>query len=87
VRTNDWKYVHYPHGDGSPDRHMAELYDLRNDPGELRNLIQVPAAASMREQLKAELARVMAASGLTPAADRMPLDEGIKKELPAQNIR
>jgi len=87
VRTNEWKYVHYPHGDGGPDRHLAELYDLRNDPGELRNLIAAPEAASMREQLQAELARAMAASGLTPANDRMPIDAGIKKELPAQNIR
>ena len=79
--------MHYPHGDGGPDRHLAELYDLRNDPGELRNLIAAPEAASMREQLQAELARAMAASGLTPANDRMPIDAGIKKELPAQNIR
>ena len=34
VRTDEWKYIHYPHGDGAPDRHMAELYDLKNDPGE-----------------------------------------------------
>ena len=32
VRTEEWKYIHYPHGDGGPDRHMAELYDLRHDP-------------------------------------------------------
>jgi len=25
VRTDQWKYVHYPHGDGDADRHMAEL--------------------------------------------------------------
>ena len=87
VRTNDWKYVHYPHGDGGPDRHKAELYDLRSDPGELRNLIDAPEASSTRDQLKAELARLMTASGLTPDKDAMPLDQGIKKELPAQNIR
>ena len=29
----------------------------------------------------------MAARGLTPQTDKMPLDEGIKKELPAQEIR
>ncbi len=29
VRTDDWKYIRYPHGDGSPDRFTAELYDLR----------------------------------------------------------
>ena len=33
VRTDDWKYIHYPHGDGGPDRHLAELYDLKRDPG------------------------------------------------------
>ncbi len=29
VRTDDWKYIRYPHGDGSPDRHLAELYNLK----------------------------------------------------------
>ena len=29
----------------------------------------------------------MAATGLTPQNDTMPIDEGIKKELPAQSIR
>jgi arylsulfatase A-like enzyme len=87
VRTEDWKYIRYPHGDGGPDRHRAELYDLRRDPGELTNLIDAPQAAATREELKRELARVMAASGLTAEADRMPLDAGIKKELPDQKIR
>jgi N-acetylglucosamine-6-sulfatase len=87
VRTDQWKYVHYPHGDGGPDRHLAELYDLRQDPGELENLIAAPGSAPMVEQLKTELARVMAESGLTPATDRMPIDEGIKTALPDQKIR
>ena len=25
VRTAEWKYIRYPHGDGKPDRHAAEL--------------------------------------------------------------
>jgi N-acetylglucosamine-6-sulfatase len=29
----------------------------------------------------------MTATGLTPETDRMPIDEGIKKELPDQKIR
>ena len=29
-----WKYIRYPHGDGSADRHLAELYDLKQDPDE-----------------------------------------------------
>jgi arylsulfatase A-like enzyme len=87
VRTAEWKYVHYPHGDGSPDRHLAELYDLRNDPGEIRNLISTREAAPKLEELKSELAKLMAATGLSPESDRMPIDAGIKKELPDQKIR
>ena len=87
VRTAEWKYVHYPHGDGSPDRHLAELYDLRNDSGELKNLINAPEAAPKLQELKSELAKAMAATGLTPEGDRMPIDGGIKKELPDQKIR
>ena len=31
--------------------------------------------------------QLMAATGLTPQTDKMPLDEGIKTELPAQGIQ
>ena len=34
IRTEEWKYISYPHGDGSPDRHLGELYDLKQDPAE-----------------------------------------------------
>jgi len=37
--------------------------------------------------LKRELAELMAATALTPENDRMPIDEGIKKELPDEKIR
>jgi arylsulfatase A-like enzyme len=87
VRTEEWKYVHYPHGDSGPDRHLAELYNLKKDPGERVNLIADAGSASMLEQLKSELTRLMAATGLTPGNDTMPLDAGIKKELPDQKIR
>ena len=87
VRTDEWAYMHYPHGDGSPDRHLAELYNVRNDPDERRNLIKDPAFAPRVAELQGELARVTAATGLTTENDRMPIDEGIKKELPDQKIR
>jgi len=32
--------------------------------------------------LQKELARLMRTTGLTPQNDKMPIDEGIKKELP-----
>ncbi len=85
VRTERWKYVHYPHGDGKPDRHKAELYDLQHDPGERHNLIDNPRYAPVVEELKAELHRLMEATGALP--DHMPIDEGVKTELPEESIR
>jgi N-acetylglucosamine-6-sulfatase len=87
IRTDEWKYIHYPHGDGSPDKHMAELYNVKNDPEERHNLINVPKFAGKIPELKSELTRLMKNSGLTPQTDRMPIDEGIKKELPDQKLR
>ncbi len=37
LRTDRWKYIRYPHGDGSPDKHIAEMYDIKTDPNELHN--------------------------------------------------
>ncbi|MEY3172530.1 MAG: hypothetical protein RLZZ436_443 [Planctomycetota bacterium] len=87
VRTETWKYSHSPHGDGSPDRHRAELYNIEFDPEERHNLIDRPKYQPVVQQLQRELERVMAEVGLTPASDRMPLDEGIRQELPDQKIR
>ena len=85
VRTDRWKYIHYPHGDGKPDRHKAELYDLANDPHELRNLIDARRSRPVRMRLQMELKRLMKAAGALP--DKMPLDEGIKKKLPDPSIQ
>jgi N-acetylglucosamine-6-sulfatase len=85
VRTDDWKYIHYPHGDGGPDRHKPELYNLKVDPEERRNLAADPACADKLKELQQELERLMEAAGGLP--DKMPLDEGVKSELPDQKIR
>ena len=87
IRTDEWKYIRYPHGDGSPDRHLDELYHIASDPLETYNLSRHPTYAAVRTQLIAELGRLMAAEGLTPDKDTMPLDQGIKTELPDQKIR
>jgi N-acetylglucosamine-6-sulfatase len=79
--------MHYPPGDGTPDKHMAELYNVEFDPEERYNLIENPKYAPVVEDLKKELDRLMRETGLTPETDKMPLDEGIKSELPDQKIR
>jgi N-acetylglucosamine-6-sulfatase len=85
VRTDEWKYIHYPHGDGSPDKHKAELYNLKDDPEGRVNLIDNPKQKAVVAELKQELARLLAETGASP--DKMPLDEGIKQGLPDQKIR
>jgi N-acetylglucosamine-6-sulfatase len=85
VRTDRFKYIHYPQGDGSADRHLAELYDLQADPDETVNLISRPEQARTVAELQRALERLMVAADGTP--DKMPLDEGIKAALPAQAIR
>ena len=87
IRTDRWKYIHYPHGDGSADKHLSELYDLQNDPGETKNLINDPKLAATITELKAELAKLMLATGLDAQTDKMPMDEGVKSELPDAKIR
>jgi len=85
VRTDDWKYVRYPHGDGGPDRHKADLFHLATDPDETMNLVDDPKYAGKVAELKAELDRLLVETDAVP--DKMPLDEGVKKELPDKSIR
>ncbi|MCX7006334.1 MAG: sulfatase-like hydrolase/transferase, partial [Kiritimatiellaeota bacterium] len=82
LRTDGWKFIRYPHGDGTPDRHLPELYNLADDPGERHNLVALPQHAATRAKLEAQLVALMTAEGLTPDKDTMPLDQGIKTELP-----
>jgi len=85
VRTDRFKYIHYPHGDDSADQQMAELYDLKADPDEATNLIAQPEHAQAIAELQRQLTQLIAAADGLP--DKMPLDEGIKSSLPAQSIR
>ncbi len=54
VRTEQWKYIHYVDLDG-----MDELYDLRADPFEMKNVIGQPDARPVLDQMKAELDRLL----------------------------
>jgi len=57
VRTERYKYIHWTHRDGTD-----ELYDLASDPYELRNLAHDPARSALRDELRAELRRLVAES-------------------------
>ena len=50
VRNEHYKYIRYVELKG-----MDELYDLREDPYELHNLIDVPSYANILDQMKMEL--------------------------------
>jgi N-acetylglucosamine-6-sulfatase len=87
IRTDRWKFIRYPHGDGSPDRHRPEMYDLVADPDERRNLAADPAHAATRADLERQFAALLEAAGRGPGHDPMPLDEGIGTALPDAKIR
>ncbi|MDH7570357.1 MAG: sulfatase-like hydrolase/transferase, partial [Armatimonadota bacterium] len=53
VRTTDWAYMHYPYLQDAD-----ELYDLRQDPKQLRNLAKDPAHAAVLARLKEDLERL-----------------------------
>ncbi len=57
VRTERWSYIHY-----TDLEHMDELYDLRTDPYQMRNLISDRASQGALKSLKEELGRLLRAS-------------------------
>jgi arylsulfatase A-like enzyme len=85
VRTDRWKYIHYPNGEGQPDTSKAELYDLQNDPSERKNLIDSPAHKQTLAMLKNELAALQRRTGALP--DRMPVNPKLRMEDPDAKIR
>lgn len=85
VRTEDWKYIHYPNGGDVPDTEMAELYDLKADPKEMNNLINKPEQAAKLAELKAELLRLQ--TELRALPDKMPQSPKLRYEMPDAAIR
>jgi arylsulfatase A-like enzyme len=53
VRTARWKYIHYTELEGPQT--MDELYDLKADTGEMKNLIADPGAQSALKEMKQQL--------------------------------
>ena len=50
IRSNDFKLV-----DAFLENDLDELYDLKNDPGEMKNLIKDPAYDAIEKKLRAQL--------------------------------
>jgi N-acetylglucosamine-6-sulfatase len=61
VRTDTHKYIHWVNR-GGVDGMIDELYDLRKDPYELKNVINSRAYAGVRQKLHRELAKLVAQS-------------------------
>jgi N-acetylglucosamine-6-sulfatase len=58
VRDRRWKYIHYLELDG-----MDELYDLKTDPYEMKNLVNQPNAQEPLGRMKRELERLLKETG------------------------
>jgi N-acetylglucosamine-6-sulfatase len=70
IRTRRYKYIRYPDtGNMDPEYPMKgelpydELYDLENDPLEMRNIAADPAAAQVLERLRDTLKRTLEQTG------------------------
>jgi arylsulfatase A-like enzyme len=63
VRTDQYKLVHYLYGDRA-----WELYDLNQDPHELRNLFGNPAHEAVAARLQAQLAELRKELGAEPVS-------------------
>jgi arylsulfatase A-like enzyme len=85
VRTDDWKYICYPNGEGQPETEIAELYNLRADPRESNNLIDTPDTQGTLEDLRAELRRLQQETGGLP--DSMPVNPQLRFEMPKATVR
>ncbi len=57
ARTAEWKLVY------TPGRERQELYDLRADPLETRNLVDDPVQTGVRERLKGDLTAWLGRTG------------------------
>jgi len=51
IRTPEWKYISYPH-ESAEEGNFDELYHLKRDPKELKNMIHSPEAAEQLEKMQ-----------------------------------
>ncbi|WP_066285277.1 sulfatase/phosphatase domain-containing protein [Arthrobacter sp. B6] len=95
IRTTDYKLIHYYGAGlgvpGASEREFEaewELYDLRNDPTEIRNVADDPAYADIRAELERKLAEYQRhyrdepyAGSDTPHPEWGPHDAGTLKRV------
>lgn len=77
IRKGDWKLIRYP------ERNFTQLFNLKDDPDELNNLVDKPEMASRIEELKALLIQEQQAAGDTVA---WTADEILPLEYDYRNI-
>jgi N-acetylglucosamine-6-sulfatase len=65
IRTRRWVYIRYDDGE-------SELYDLRRDPNQLRNLTGKPSASAVESSLGARLAKLRRCSGARGVVRALP---------------
>jgi arylsulfatase A-like enzyme len=70
VRNERWKYIHYLELEG-----MDELYDLKTDPYEMKNLIHQPEAQKALTEMKQEMERLLKEKS-NPPEPRVGLEIG-----------
>ncbi len=64
ARNERWKYIHYLELEG-----MDELYDLKTDPYEMKNLIHQPGAARTLAAMKREMERLLKETSVNPKSE------------------
>lgn len=75
IRTSRWKYavtaedVYVNHGE-APEYVETHLYDLRTDPYELKNLIDLPSHTPVRQAFREKMLQRMQEAGEAPAQIR-----------------
>ena len=69
-RTERWKYIRYLELDG-----MDELYDLKADPYETRNLISQPHAEQTLKAMRKELGQLLKQTSARESTSATPLKQ------------
>lgn len=64
VRNGRWKYIRYLELEG-----MDELYDLKTDPYEMKNLIHQPGVAKALAEMKREMERLLKETSANPKSE------------------